>query len=217
MTTILCYGDSITWGTNPEAGGARHAYADRWPSVLQAELGAGVQVIPEGLGGRTTIYDDWGSDCDRNGARLLPTIMHSHRPLALVLLMLGTNDLKPYIAGSAIAAAQGMRRLIEIVRHQAHRLPGGAPTPQVLVMAPPRLVPTSDPITGEMLGSVIAESHKFAAFYEREAKLAGCGFFDAATVAEASPIDGVHLDAANTRAIGAGVAPVVKAMLGLGR
>ena len=43
----------------------------------------------------------------------------------------------------------------------------------------------------------------------------GCGFFDAGTVARTTPLDGVHLDAANTRAIGTALAPLVAKMLGL--
>ena len=71
MKTILCYGDSLTWGYSAE-GPSRHALDDRWPSVLQAELGEGVQVIAEGLNGRTTAFDDHLAGEDRNGARVLP-------------------------------------------------------------------------------------------------------------------------------------------------
>ena len=74
MKTILCYGDSLTWGYDAESL-ARHALEDRWPSVLQAALGGGVDVIAEGLNGRTTAFDDHLADDDRNGARLLPTLL----------------------------------------------------------------------------------------------------------------------------------------------
>ena len=57
MKTILCYGDSLTWGYNAD-GPSRHAYEDRWPSVLQAELGARVACHRRGLNGRTTAFDD---------------------------------------------------------------------------------------------------------------------------------------------------------------
>ncbi len=210
MTTILCYGDSLTWGTNPD-GGMRHAYADRWPSVLKAGLPSDIEVIAEGMGGRTTAYDDYTGDCDRNGAKLLPSLLFSHRPVALVILMLGTNDLKPQIAGTAAAAALGMRRCIEIVRHHATRLP--EPPPQVLLVAPPRLVTTSNPFFTEMLAGAIAQSARFAPLYADEAQLANCTFFDAGTVATASTIDGIHLDAANTRAIGQALIPVVQGLL----
>ena len=45
--------------------------------------------------------------------------------------------------------------------------------------------------------------------------MTGCGFYDAGGVAKTTPIDGVHLDAENTRAIGRGIAPAVRKMLEL--
>lgn len=208
MKTILCYGDSLTWGTNPEAGGVRHAYADRWPNALAAGLGAGFDVVSEGMGGRTTAFDDFLADCDRNGARLLPSILHSHRPVSVVILMLGTNDLKPATAGNAASAYLGMKRCVEIVQKHSPRLPDYTP-PKVIVVAPPHVVATGDTFFAEMFEGAIAESKKLAGYYRRLADEMGCGFFDAATVATASPVDGVHLDGANTRAIGeALIAPV---------
>ena len=211
MTTILCYGDSLTWGTNPD-GGMRHAYADRWPSVLKAGLSPDIEVVAEGMGGRTTAYDDHTGDCDRNGAKMLTSIMYSHRPIALVILMLGTNDLKPQIAGTAVAAALGIRRCIEIVRHHAPRLPVRE-QPKVLLVAPPRLLPTPNAFMAEMMMDGIAQSARFASLYAEEARMADCAFFDAATVAGASSIDGIHLDATNTRAIGRSLIPVVRGLL----
>jgi len=212
MTTILCYGDSLTWGTNPAAGGARHALADRWPSALAAELGAGFEVIAEGMGGRTTAFDDHLSDCDRNGARLLPSILHSHRPVHLAILMLGTNDLKPATAGNAASAYLGMKRCVEIVKKHSPRLPQPVET-KVIVVAPPLVVATPDVFFAEMFEGAIEQSAKLSNYYRALSVEFECGFFDAASVAKASPIDGVHLDAANTRAIGVALVPEVKRIL----
>jgi lysophospholipase L1-like esterase len=132
--TILAYGDSLTWGTNAAAGG-RHAYDDRWPSVLEAGLGGAARVVNAGLGGRTTMFDDHGTAADRNGARILPTILATFDPIDLVILMLGTNDAKTFITGSAVPIAQGMRRLVEIVRTFPYD--GGRAPPRVLIVAPP--------------------------------------------------------------------------------
>ena len=107
MKTILAYGDSLTFGTNAQTQG-RHAYEDRWPTVLEHGLGGKARVIAEGLGGRTTVFDDFSNAADRNGARVLPTLLESHKPLDLVVIMLGTNDLKEYISGSAFGAAMGV-------------------------------------------------------------------------------------------------------------
>lgn len=210
MKTILCYGDSLTWGYDP-SGPGRHAYEDRWPSVLQAGLGGEVRVVAEGLNGRTTIFDDHAAGADRNGARVLPTILMTHAPLDLVIVMLGSNDMKPWLGGHAQASKQGMQRLVDIVR--GHDYPLDESPPQVVLVSPPPLCETGDPDFSAMFGPGIAQSKKLARLYEALAGETGCGFFDAGSVARASPIDGVHLDAENTRAIGVGLAPVARAML----
>lgn len=212
MKTILAYGDSLTWGSDPTRGGQRHPVSHRWPDVLAGELGAGFSVISEGLRGRTTAYDEHCADCDRNGARFLPTALYTHAPLDLVILALGTNDLKPAIAGPAAAAMLGLRRCIEIVQRHAHRV-AGAPQARVLVVSPPRIVATPDAFYADMFAGAIAESAKMAGFYSALAKELGCGFFDASTVASPLPIDGVHLDAANTAAIGRALVPIVRDLL----
>lgn len=212
MKTILCYGDSLTWGYNAE-GPSRHAYEDRWTSVLQAELGTAARVIAEGLNGRTTAYDDHLADCDRNGARVLPTILETHYPLDLVVIMLGANDMKPFICGDAYGARQGMERLIELCRCHAYGF--DAPAPQVLIVSPPPLCETPNADFAAMFAGAPTESKRLAGLYKTAADLAGCGFFDAGTVAKTTTLDGVHLDRENTRAIGKALAPVVRKMLGL--
>ena len=215
MKTILAYGDSLTFGANP-TGGPRHAFADRWPSALEAGLAGKARVIAEGLGGRTTASDDWYANADRNGARILPTLLESHSPLDLVIIMLGTNDLKPAICGSALEASFGMRRLVHVVR--GHYAGKGETAPKIMLVAPPLVCESEN---ADMMGHFggythgLKQSSQFAAHYARRAEELDTGFFDASTVAVADPEDGVHLDAKNTRAIGEALAPVVTSMLGL--
>ncbi|MBC7284757.1 SGNH/GDSL hydrolase family protein [Hoeflea sp.] len=211
MKTVLCYGDSLTWGYDPETVW-RHALEDRWPSALAASLGDGVQVVADGLNGRTTAFDDHTADCDRNGARTLPTVLHTHAPLDLVILMLGTNDMKPVVAGTAHAASKGMRRLIDLVR--LHAWPVEQEVPQILVVAPPPLVETADPDFAAMFEGGVDQSAMLASFYADLADDSGAGFFDAGSVAGCSSIDGVHMNAENTRALGRGLAPVARLLLG---
>lgn len=210
MKTVLCYGDSLTWGYGAE-GPSRHAYKDRWPSVLQAELGEGVLVIPDGLNGRTTAFDDHLAGADRNGARILPTVLTTHAPLDLIVIMLGANDMKPWIHGNPVAAKQGMQRLVDIVR--GHDYPFGWPAPKILLVSPPAVSRTDNAEFKEMFAGGDAASQRLARLYAELAALTGCGFFDAGTVAKTTPLDGVHLDAENTRAIGRAIAPVVSKML----
>ncbi|RYE10267.1 MAG: arylesterase [Hyphomicrobiales bacterium] len=216
MKTILAYGDSITYGANPVMGGPRLAFEHRWPSVLEAGLGGQARVIAEGLGGRTTVHDDWSSDGDRNGARLLPTLLLSHKPLDMVVIMLGTNDLKPFHGGTALEASLGMRRLVHIVR--GHFAQQNEAQPEIIIVSPPHLAPTKvHPWMMDHFGQdrAITQSKLLAAQYRARADELGTGYFDASTVAQPDPNDGVHLDARNTRAIGEGLVPVVKTLLGL--
>lgn len=213
MKTILCYGDSITWGSDPTRPGLRHARENRWPEVMRQALGPGYHVMAEGLRGRTTAFDTDLADCDRNGARVLPTILYTHAPLDLVILMLGSNDLQDVIGGKASHAMQGMRRCVEIVLKHSARLPG-VPAPKVLIAAPPHFVPTPDAFYADIFSQAVAQSRRIAPLYEALAAEMGVAFFDAAKIATASPVDGVHLDAENTRAIGRAIAPVVRDLLG---
>ena len=87
--------------------------------------------------------------------------------------------------------------------------------PAVLVVAPPPLCETANPEFAAMFAGGVEESRMVAGFYSDLADVEGCGFFDAGSVAVTTPIDGVHLDADNTRAIGRGLEPIVRMMLGL--
>ncbi len=213
MKTILCYGDSLTWGFEPGTR-TRYPRETRWPDVLAAALENRVRVVSDGLRGRTTAYDDHLADCDRNGARILPTALHTHAPIDLVILMLGSNDMKPHIAGTAAASLQGLRRLVSIVRHHDTGIEGVA-APDVLIVAPPPLCETGNTEYAAVLAGGIVQSQMLASFYADLADELDCGFFDAGSVASTSPIDGVHIDAEGTRAIGKALAPMAHVMLGL--
>ncbi|QND52828.1 SGNH/GDSL hydrolase family protein [Phyllobacterium sp. 628] len=210
MKTVLCYGDSLTWGYKPDGSG-RHALADRWPQVLQAELGNGVHVVADGLNGRTTAFDDHLSGFERNASKTLTTALGTHFPLDLVIIMLGTNDMKTFICGNALGTKRGMQRLIEIVRTAPYQQ--SVTPPKILIMSPPSLGETDGPEFRLVFEQGIEQSRLLAAFYEDAAKQADCEFFDAGSVAKTSSVDGVHLDANNTRAIGKAVAPLVRGIL----
>ena len=212
MKTVLAFGDSLTFGTNA-ATLLRHAYEDRWPSALEAGLTGRARVIAEGLGGRTTAFDDFSAAADRNGARVLPTLLSTHTPLDAVVLMLGANDLKPYICGKASGTAAGMRRLVQIV--QTHLYDSGGTVPAIVVVSPPHFGPSDNPDGLPVMDRSIEESLKLAPLYAKVAQENGAYFFDASTVATPSRVDGVHLDGPNTRAIGEALVSIVEKALGL--
>ena len=212
MKTVLAFGDSLTWGYDA-TGPGRHEPGYRWPVALSGALDNRVHVIAEGLNGRTTAYDDWLGNADRNGARVLPTLLDSHKPLDLVIVMLGTNDLKPSTASQAIGAKLGVERLVALVRNHVWEPVSGPP--DILIVSPPPFCETANPDFAAMFAGMIEESHMLGSMYADLADDLECGFFDAAKVAKTTPLDGIHLDADNTRAIGKALAPVVSLMLGL--
>ena len=122
MPTIVCYGDSNTWGAVPMPGRMlpeRFAPQERWPGVLRETLGAGFTVIEEGLNGRTTCLDDPIEGLHKNGLKHLPVILESHAPIDLLIVMLGTNDLKYRLSMSPDDIADGAGLLVDLAKKHA--------------------------------------------------------------------------------------------------
>jgi lysophospholipase L1-like esterase len=208
--TIVCFGDSNTHGADP-VDGTRHPRDVRWPGVLRAALGEGHEVIEEGLGGRTTVFDSPLAPA-RNGRDYLLPCLWSHKPVDLVLIMLGTNDVKRIYGMSANEIASGAGLLVDMAR-QSLAGPGGQP-PAVVLIAPVPVGEATDRSVVWGFGTAREESAKLAAAYTVVARERGIPFFDAGSVATVSPLDGVHLDAQAHRAIGTALAPLVREALG---
>ncbi|MCQ0986274.1 SGNH/GDSL hydrolase family protein [Jiella marina] len=211
MKTILAYGDSLTWGYNPETG-LRHDFFDRWPNVVAKALGHGVRVISEALNGRTTAFDDHTVVPERNGVKILPTVLASHQPLDLVVIMLGTNDLKRHTGGGRVfESRQGLESLVEIV--QTFPYQRGYEPPKLLLVAPPHFCETTEPDFALLFGHAVEESIHFRSAVTKVAEEYGCAMFDASEVCETSPLDGIHLDAENTRRLGEALVEPIRALL----
>ena len=205
MRTILCYGDSNTWGFDPETG-ERFPEEVRWPGVLGIKLGDDYRVIEEGLSGRTTVWDDPIEGAYKNGRTYLRPCLESHRPVDLVTLMLGTNDLKRRFGSSASDIAQGAARLAEMVSRSGCGPGGGAPV--VLLISPPPVVALTD--MAEMFEGAGEKSRRFSEHYGFFAGQYGCEFFDASAVIVSSEVDGIHVDAGAHRKLGKAIAARVE-------
>jgi lysophospholipase L1-like esterase len=178
--------------------------------VLQTELGEGYQVIPEGLCGRTTVWDDPIEEYKNGKAYLIPCL-ESHKPLDLVVILLGTNDLKVRFSLTAFDVAEGAGRLVKITQ-KSDTGPDDGP-PQVLLLAPPPTVaPPGD--WAEMLGDAAERSKGFTSQYRRVAEECGCHFLDTSTVIQSSQVDGIHFDLGEHEKLGKAVAQAVKDILG---
>ena len=115
---ILVYSDSLTWGIIPDTR-KRLPFEARWPGVMELALrstGLDVRVIEDCLNGRRTVWDDPFKP-GRNGMEGLAQRIEVNSPLALVILMLGTNDFQfchPH--NNAWSAAQGVATLVTEIR-----------------------------------------------------------------------------------------------------
>lgn len=186
MPTILCYGDSNTHGTVPlTALGqfARYPRGTPWPDVLAERLGADFTVISEGLPGRTTVHDDPVEGGKRSGLDVLPAILPSHAPVDLMLLMLGTNDLKPRFSVTAAEIARSVERLVLEAR-------GVSPGLDVMVIAPAPVREAG--VLKTIFDGAERKQESLRPMLEEAAARQGCGFFDADAHVNVSPVDGVH-------------------------
>jgi len=136
--TVLCFGDSLTWGYDPRSGDKmlRYPFAERWTRRLQVELGEAYQVIEDGLSGRTTAFDDPVVGA-MNSTVQLPTSLATHMPLGLVVIMLGTNDAKTFFGVNGDVIARCLGRLLDIVVKAGCGPDGKAP--KMLVVVPPMM------------------------------------------------------------------------------
>ena len=208
VKSILCYGDSHTWGHDPVTKD-RFDAETRWPRVLGQTLGRDYEVIEEGLGGRTTVWDD-PIEGYKNGREYLIPCLESHRPLDLVIILLGTNDLKKRFSLSAYDIAQGAGVLVRVVQGSQSGREGMGP--RVLLLAPPPTVALTE--YAEMFEDAGRKSQKFSERYGRVAKELGCAYLDTSIVIVSSPLDGIHFERDEHRKLGKAVAEKVKELIG---
>ena len=204
MQHILVYADSLSWGIIPLTR-QRLAFEARWPGVMETVLnaeGRAVRVHEDCLNGRRTVWEDPYKP-GRNGLQGLAQRIEIHSPLALVILMLGTNDFQSMHPHNAWHSAQGIAALITAIR-QAPIEPD-MPVPPVLVAAPPPIRTPKGPIAGKFVGGD-EKCAGLAEAYREVADSLDCAFFDAATVTTSSQVDGVHLDADQHAALGEAMA-----------
>lgn len=210
--SILCYGDSNTFGHRP-TDGQRYPYGVRWTSLLAENLGKDFQVIEAGLNSRTTVIDD-EVEKYRNGLKYIDVVVEMNWPLDLVILMLGTNDMKVRYQAQAVDIAEGARSIVREIRrlHQEIRPDW---MPQILLVSPllvgekirDGLSDCSEGFGGERAYWL---SRELAPLYQQVAREEGCHFLDAGSVASAGTADGLHLEEEGHRDLAAAMEAKVR-------
>ena len=191
MKTVLCYGDSNTFGYIPETG-MRYPRDIRYPGRLKKLLGDEYDVIEEGCNGRTTIHDD-PVDGWKNGLDYLKPCLNSHKPVDIVILMLGSNDLKATFHLTAKDIADGVSVLVEVIRSFTEEKQGYVP--KIILVSPPELGRNirSSPFYGAFYEEAVEESKNFPEYYREVAEKYGCIFYNAAEDIYPSEVDSLHL------------------------
>ncbi len=193
MQQILVYSDSLSWGIVPNTR-RRLGFVERWPGAMEDQLiraGRSVRVIEDCLNGRRTVWEDPFKP-GRNGLVGLQQRIEVNSPLALVVLLLGTNDLQSMHTFNAWHSAQGVATLVRAIRTAP--VEPGMPVPPVLIVAPPPVRTPKGAIAPKFEGAA-AKGKDLAAELEKVAAELGCPFADAGRFVTTSAVDGVHLDA----------------------
>ncbi len=187
--TILCYGDSNTWGNVPKSDN-RHPRSVRWPSVLQSLLGDGYEVVSEGLCGRTFVVAD-SAQPHKTGITHLQAILESADPIDTAIIMLGTNDMKNTYGLDAKTIALHLEQTIGLIQKG---VPNLEPIPKILVICPPLVIAPDGELDSRMVRA-LEISKELPALFKVVTEKYGCSFLNAGEYISSSVVDGYHLDA----------------------
>lgn len=214
MKAVLCFGDSNTYGFNPEFTSPynmRYPKNIRWTGILQNILGNDYDIIEEGLGGRTTVWDDPPS-YGRNGRTQIIPLLQSHQPIDLVVIMLGTNDVKRVYNASVMEVGRGMEELVKIcLNPYVYDI---MKAPEILIISPVKL---GKNLKNSWLCDIFDEDSPsrvegLASTYKQIADKYKTGFMDAAQYVETSDVDSVHINMEGHRILAIEIAKKVKEM-----
>lgn len=207
MEQILIYSDSLTWGIIPNTR-KRLAFEKRWPGVFENALlkeDKKVRVIENCLNGRRTTWSD-PFKCGRDGSKGLAQVIEMHSPLKLVILMLGSNDFQCTHQNNAWLSAQGIAKLINIIRQSP--IEQDMPIPEIMIVVPPEITEPKGHIKHKFYGAE-KRCRGLPTELKKVATQLSVIYFDAGTVTESSKVDGIHLDEPQHEVLGNAIAKAV--------
>lgn len=207
--TILCYGDSNTYGFDPNTDGDPYPKEAIWTNILQKDLGKGYNVISEGKKGRTTIYDR-PDHINKNGLGHLGPLLALHTPVDFIVLMLGTNDCASDMNLTVEEIAEGMDVIVDTAKQASFNMQGYEP--KIILIAPPAILPELEgtPFDHRIDQTSVEKSLALAPLYQQLAEKHGCIFLDITHGIDISPVDCVHLTEEGHRQLAEIIFPIIK-------
>ena len=208
MKTILAYGDSNTYGFNPQ-NGLRYSEDIRWTGRLAKSLASDYKIIEEGCNGRNTVFYD-PIDGWKNGLDYLKPCLNSHKPIDIVILMLGSNDLKEMFHATTEKIAEGVETLVKTINSFTEEKQGYKPS--IVLISPIEIGSgiKNSPFYGRFSESAIERSKEFPKYYKDVAERYGCIFFNAAEWVKPSELDSLHMDSEGHRIFAEKLEQIIK-------
>lgn len=186
VNTVLCFGDSNTYGYNPRYGD-RYPPFMRWPEALGALLGEHSCVIGEGMNGRTVL--DFGNPLTDSYQALEAAIMCNF-PIDCLIIMLGTNDC---LFGTELSAEDICRGMEKLILHAEDFISGLQPRkPEIIVIAPHTLAETNPENVIHADARAVELSKELPELYRVMCGKLGCHFVSIEDLPILSDIDGIH-------------------------
>lgn len=211
-TTVVCFGDSNTYGMPPMTAIddiRRFSSSERWPGIAARELGPDWTIVEEAQPGRTTVHDDPIEGKHKNGLRSLPVVLESHRPFEIIVIMLGTNDLRHRFSLTADDVAASLAVLTKTVLASIAG-PDSKP-PKILLVAPPPIIEVG--VLAGLFPGAAEVSSRVAPLVDAVAKRFGVEFLDAGQVIVMDETEGTHFTADQHALLGQAIAAKLKTMV----
>lgn len=198
--TIVCYGDSNTWGDVPNKN-ERHPANIRWVGVLQDILGNDYDVVNEGLCARTFIAEEEGKS-HRVGITHLKSILKTNDPIDVITIMLGTNDVKKVFGLTAEEIANHLKQTIQLIQKENIR--------KIIVICPAPVVEPNNVELDEVFIDAPATSLLLPPLYKKIAEELNCLYINADDFISLENTDGYHLNIEHHKILGERIAEMVK-------
>ncbi len=185
MKKILCFGDSNTFGFNPETGG-RFDKNSRWSGILSQIFADNYEVIEDGMNNRTGFFRN-PEGLKQSGGEYLQVSLENHKDFDICILSLGTNDAQIFYPLDEFIAEKGLQNLIDVIKKSNQ----GA---KIIIIPPVK-------ITKDLLHSGFAamfdensieKIQKIFHVFEKIAKDNNCFYFDFNKFVHPSEFDGIH-------------------------